>query len=105
MLNNPGTDELLVEGLERGCRVIGGAPYVDTDPPGQIDRIFELARDYDVDIDMHLDFGPTADGMTLDHVCKRTRGISVWRPRRHRPRHQGDQSAAAGIRGDGETAG
>ena len=42
------------------------------DPPGQIDRIFELAREYDVDVDMHLDFGPTADGMDLDHVCKRT---------------------------------
>src|SRR5271156_2993166 len=68
LLNNPGTDELMVEGLERGCRVIGGAPYVDSDPPGQIDRIFELARDYDVDIDMHLDFGPTAEGMMLDHV-------------------------------------
>jgi cytosine deaminase len=72
LLNNPGTDELLIEGLERGCGAIGGAPYVDSDPPGQIDRIFELARHYDVDIDMHLDFGPTADGMTLDHVCKRT---------------------------------
>jgi cytosine deaminase len=72
LLNNPGTDELLVAGLERGCRAIGGAPYVDSDPPGQIDRIFELAREYDVDIDMHLDFGATAEGMTLDHVCKRT---------------------------------
>src|ERR1700685_1478659 len=58
LLNNPGTDELLVEGLERGCRAIGGAPYTDSDPPGQIDRIFELARAYDVDIDLHLDFGP-----------------------------------------------
>ena len=71
LLNNPGTDELLVQSLGRGCRAIGGAPYVDSDPPGQIDRIFELARDYDVDIDFHLDFGPTAEGMTLDHVCRR----------------------------------
>src|SRR6202521_4105352 len=72
LLNNPGTDELMVAALDRGCRVVGGAPYVDSDPPGQIDRIFELAREYDVDIDMHLDFGPTADGMDLDHVCRRT---------------------------------
>ena len=71
LLNNPGTNELLVQGLDRGCRAIGGAPYVDSDPPGQIDRIFELARQYDVDIDFHLDFGPTAEGMTLDHVCRR----------------------------------
>jgi cytosine/creatinine deaminase len=72
LINNPGTDELLVEGLERGCKAIGGAPYVDSDPSRQIDRIFALARDYDVDIDLHLDFGPTAEGMSLDHVCKRT---------------------------------
>jgi cytosine deaminase len=72
LLNNPGTDELLVAALKRGCRVIGGAPYVDTNSKGQIDRIFELAREFDVDVDLHLDFGPTADGMDLDHVCRRT---------------------------------
>src|ERR1700731_2083171 len=72
LLNNPGTDELMVEALRRGCRVVGGAPYVDSNPPGQIDRVFELAREYDIDVDLHLDFGPTADGMDLDHVCKRT---------------------------------
>ncbi len=72
LLNNPGTDELMVEALDRGCRVVGGAPYTDSNPPGQIDRVFELARDYDIDVDMHLDFGPTAEGMDLDHVCKRT---------------------------------
>jgi len=71
LLNNPGTDELLVQGLDGGCRAIGGAPYVDSNPQGQIDRIFELARDYDIDIDFHLDFGPTAEGMTLDYVCRR----------------------------------
>jgi cytosine/creatinine deaminase len=72
LLNNPGTDELMVEALDCGCRAVGGAPYVDSDPHGQIDRIFELAREYDVDIDLHLDFGSTADGMDLDHVCRRT---------------------------------
>ena len=60
----------MVAALDRGCRVVGGAPYTDSNPPGQIDRVFELARDYD--IDMHLDFGPTTEGMDLDHVCRRT---------------------------------
>ena len=72
LLNNPGTDELMVAALDRGCRVVGGAPYTDSNPPGQIDRVFELARDYEIDIDMHLDFGPTTEGMDLDHVCRRT---------------------------------
>jgi cytosine deaminase len=72
LLNNPGTDELMVAALKRGCRVVGAAPYTDSNPPGQIDRVFEMAREFDVDIDMHLDFGPTADGMDLEHVCRRT---------------------------------
>ena len=72
LLNNPGTDELMVEGLKHGCRVVGAAPYTDSNPPGQIDRVFEMAREFEVDVDMHLDFGPTADGMDVDHVCRRT---------------------------------
>src|ERR1700726_290249 len=72
LLNNPGTDELMVAGLKGGCRVVGAAPYTDTNPPGQIDRVFEMAREFDADIDMHLDFGPTAEGMDVDHVCRRT---------------------------------
>lgn len=72
LLNNPGTEALLIEGLKRGARVLGATPYTDTDPIGQIDRIFAIARDFDVDIDMHLDMGDTPDGMTVEHVCRRT---------------------------------
>ncbi|MGD9536221.1 MAG: amidohydrolase family protein [Alphaproteobacteria bacterium] len=72
LLNNPGTEALLVEGLKRGARVIGAAPYTDSDPHGQIDRVFELARTFDVDIDMHLDFGESADELDADYVCRRT---------------------------------
>jgi cytosine/creatinine deaminase len=72
LLNNPGTDELMVEALKRGCGAVGAAPYTDSNPNGQIDRVFEMAREFDVDIDMHLDFGPNADNMTFDHVCRRT---------------------------------
>eukprot|EP01037_Dinobryon_pediforme_P004277 gene4277-4327_t len=72
LLNNPGTDALLIEGLRRGATVIGAAPYIDTDPCGQIDRIFEIAREFDVDIDMHLDMGDTPDGMQVEYVCRKT---------------------------------
>jgi len=72
LLNNPGTDALLIEGLRRGARAIGAVPYVDTDPRGQIDRIFEIAREWDVDIDMHLDLADTPDGMQTDYVCRKT---------------------------------
>ncbi len=72
LLNNPGTDELMVEGLRRGGRVIGAAPYTDSDPHGQIDRVFEIASEFDVDIDMHLDFGPDANNLDLGYVCDLT---------------------------------
>src|SRR5258705_12442469 len=65
LTNYPGTDELLVEGLKRGATVVGGAPRYDSDQAGQIRRIFELAREFDVDIDIHLDVGPTADAMNI----------------------------------------
>jgi cytosine deaminase len=72
LISFPGTDELLVEALQRGVKVIGGAPRYDEDGPGQIRRIFELAREFDVDIDMHLDVGPTADDMYIHLVRELT---------------------------------
>src|SRR5262249_33424387 len=69
LLNNPGTDVLLAECLKRGAHAIGAVPYTDSDPRGQIDRIFALAREFDVDIDMHLDLGDTPDGMQIEYVC------------------------------------
>jgi cytosine/creatinine deaminase len=72
LLNNPGTDALLAEALRRGAAVIGAVPYIDTDPHGQIDRVFAMARDHDVDIDMHLDLGDTPENMDIEYVCDMT---------------------------------
>jgi cytosine/creatinine deaminase len=72
LTNNPGTEELLIEGLRRGAKAIGAVPYFDTDPRGQIDRIFAIARDHDVDIDMHLDLADSTDGMQIEYVCRKT---------------------------------
>ena len=70
LLNNPGTEELMIEALKSGGKVIGAAPYTDSSPHGQIDRIFELAREFDIDVDMHLDFAPSADNLDLLYVCE-----------------------------------
>jgi cytosine/creatinine deaminase len=72
LLNNPGTDELMVAAIKSGARVVGAAPYTDSCPHGQIDRIFEIAREFDIDIDMHLDFGPDPDDLDLLYVCELT---------------------------------
>jgi cytosine deaminase len=72
LTNYPGTDELLVDALRRGAKVIGGAPRYDTDGARQIERIFELAREFDVDIDMHLDVGNSPDAMQIHLVRELT---------------------------------
>lgn len=73
LLNYPGTEELLRSALAQGARVIGAAPYTDSDPHGQIERVFRMARDFDVDIDMHLDLGDTPERMDAEFVCEMTR--------------------------------
>jgi cytosine/creatinine deaminase len=72
LTNYPGTEELLIEGLRRGARTIGAVPYFDTDPRKQIDRIFEIARDFDAEIDMHLDLAETTQNMQIEYVCRKT---------------------------------
>lgn len=71
LLNNPGTEALMLQALARGGHVIGACPYTDSDPHGQIDRIFALARELGVDIDMHLDFSLDPKDMDVVHVCRR----------------------------------
>ncbi|WP_035983045.1 amidohydrolase family protein [Bradyrhizobium sp. STM 3843] len=72
LTNYPGTEQLLIEGLRRGAPTIGAAPYFDTDPGAQVDRIFAIAREFDVDIDMHLDLAETLDHMQIEYVCRKT---------------------------------
>src|SRR4051794_2984215 len=61
LTNYPGTDELLVAALRQGAPVLGAAPRYDSDPAGQLGRIFALARDFDVDLDLHLDVGDSPE--------------------------------------------
>jgi cytosine/creatinine deaminase len=72
LLNDPGTDQLLVEACRSGADLIGGCPYTDTNPNEQIARIFEIAREFDVDIDFHLDFDLDPSWMHLHEVCRQT---------------------------------
>lgn len=72
MSNVPEADKNVEDGLKRGAPVIGGAPGYDPDSAAQISRIFELAREYDADVDIHLDVGSTTDDMDIHQVCDLT---------------------------------
>ncbi|HSC94478.1 MAG TPA: amidohydrolase family protein [Burkholderiales bacterium] len=67
--NVPGAEANVVAALKRGVRVVGGAPRYDADGPGQIRRIFALAKEFDVDVDIHLDGGHTTHDMAIWQVC------------------------------------
>ncbi len=72
LFNRPGTEDLMIEALKRGCRVIGANPSADSDPTGQIDWVFDTAREFDVDIDMHLDADENPEDMLSGYVCELT---------------------------------
>ncbi|MDJ0596399.1 MAG: amidohydrolase family protein [Pleurocapsa sp. MO_226.B13] len=54
--NQPGTIGLLREAMVRGGDVIGSAPYVDPNPQENIRLVFQIAQEFDCDVDFHLDF-------------------------------------------------
>jgi cytosine deaminase len=72
LTNDPGTEELLVAALRDGGEAIGGCPYVDSDPDAQIRKIFDLAQQFDVDVDFHLDFDLDPSWCHMDEVCRQT---------------------------------
>src|SRR5215813_7389136 len=70
--NSEGGEANIVAALKRGATVVGGAPRYDTDRPGQIRRIFALAQEFNIDIDIHLDGGYTTHDMDIFQVCDLT---------------------------------
>ena len=63
ILKAPGTEELMEEALRMGANVVGGCPYNERtweDTKRHIDIVFELARRFDVPVDMHADFADDA---------------------------------------------
>jgi cytosine/creatinine deaminase len=72
LTNDPGAEELLIAALQDGGDLIGGCPYMDTDPHTHIAKVFDLAQRFDVDIDLHLDFDLDPSWRHLDEVCRQT---------------------------------
>jgi len=72
LTNDPGSEELLIQALRDGGEAIGGCPYMDTAPNAHLERIFDLAQEFDVDVDLHLDFDLDPSWWHLDEVCRQT---------------------------------
>jgi cytosine deaminase len=67
----PGTEALMRKALAMGGEVVGGVPYNDDDPLAHLDLVFDLAREFDRDVDLHLDFADDADRLLVGEVADR----------------------------------
>ncbi len=54
LTNNPGTEDLMRDAMRRGARVVGAAPDYDTDHAAQLRQVFQIALEFDADLDLHL---------------------------------------------------
>jgi cytosine deaminase len=72
LVDDPGCEGVLLQAMQEGADVIGGAPYMDRESHGQIAKIFAMARQFDVDVDFHLDFTLDPSRLDLDEVCRMT---------------------------------
>ncbi|MGM8887919.1 hypothetical protein ACS8FD_18485, partial [Psychrobacter sp. 1U2] len=68
----PKTHELLQQALEQGANLIGGCPYKDDNPDQHIEMIFDLAEQFDVNVDFHLDFDLDPQGSSIPKVVEET---------------------------------
>jgi len=72
ILKSPGTEEMMHEAIKRGCDVVGGIPYNDTNAEEHIDLVFRIAKQYDMDLDFHQDFSDNADKMSIEYLARKT---------------------------------
>src|SRR5258705_2800888 len=72
LTNDPGTEELLVAALRDGGDLIGACPHMDTRPMAHLEKLFDLAQAFDVDVHLHLDFDPAPSWWHLDEVLRQT---------------------------------
>ena len=71
LTNVDGAEELLREAMEMGADVLGGIPAIDPDPELHIDKLFSMARDFSVDIDMHIDESDDPKDLTLEYYSEK----------------------------------
>jgi cytosine/creatinine deaminase len=75
IIRDPGTFELMEEGLRMGADVVGGLPWhehLDEDARLHIDRCFTLAQKFDKDIHMLVDDTDNPNSRSLEYLAVKT---------------------------------
>lgn len=73
---DPQSREATREVMKRGCAVVDGWAPGAPDKKDYIDALFDIAKEFDVDIDMHIDYvipdTPTWENMELVYLAQKT---------------------------------
>lgn len=75
IIRDPGTFELMEEGMRMGADVVGGLPWhehIDEDARSHIDLCFDLAKKYDKDIHMLVDDTDNPNSRSLEYLAVKT---------------------------------
>ncbi len=83
IVKSPGTEALMREVMKSGVDVVGGMPFNETSPQDSrrhIEIVFDIAREFDADIDMHVDETDDPMARTLEVLAELTIG-NGWQGR------------------------
>jgi cytosine deaminase len=75
IVKSPGTEALMREAMKIGVDVVGGMPFNEASPQDSrrhIEIVFDIARDFDADIDMHVDETDDPAARTLEVLAELT---------------------------------
>jgi cytosine deaminase len=75
ILQNKGAEELMWRAMEAGADVVGGMPFNEKHPRDSarhIRTVFEIAKSFDADIDMHIDETDDPEAKTLEMLAEHT---------------------------------
>lgn len=75
IIKSPGTEALLREVMKLGADVVGGMPFNEASPSDSrrhIEIVFEIAKEFDADIDMHVDETDDPQARTLEVLAELT---------------------------------
>lgn len=69
-LSREGNVRVLAEAMKEGADVVGGIPAWDPRPEEHIERIFDLAAEYGVGVDAHIDETDAPSSLTLELLAE-----------------------------------
>jgi len=72
IFKSPGTEEMMREAVKMGADVIGGIPHNDLSAKQHLDFIFELAKQNDLPLDIHVDQKESMEGTNIQYLCEKT---------------------------------